>query len=267
MLSILSRQGIRRLWYFACVGGLSLGLVGGAIPQAAAPQQPPPAAASPLDEPLRLLAEARRSYQGVQDYSCTLIKRERLEGQPLTDNVIAMKVRTQPFSVYLRWQAPKALVGQEACYVAGKNNNMMRAHAKGLLGVAGWVSIDPRDPRAQKSSKHSITEAGIGNLIERFAGYWEKERALGVTQVRVADYEYNKRRCTRVETVRPENPGGQFTSYRSVLYFDQENHLPIRVEVYDWPKPGGSPDGELIEIYSYVDLRLNAGLGDDAFNY
>jgi hypothetical protein len=238
-----------------------------APPQATSPVQPATNTPSPLDEPLRLIAEARQSYQAVRDYTCTLVKREYLSGQPAEDNVIAMKVRSQPFSVYLRWLEPKSAAGQEACYVAGRNNGMMRVHSPGLLGAVGFVSIDPRDPRALKASRHAITEAGIGSLIERCAGDWEQERRLNLTQVRVADYEFNKRRCTRVEVIHPDNRGGQFVAYRNVLYFDKETRLPIRVEVYDWPRQGGSPDGELIEVYSYVEMRFNVGLGDEAFNY
>jgi hypothetical protein len=223
-------------------------------------------AASPMDEPLRLIAEARQAYAGVRDYSCVLIKREKMEGQPMVDNVVAMKVRAQPFSVDLRWQEPRSLAGQEVCYVAGMNGGKMRVHSAGMLGAFGFVSLDPDDPRARQTSRHSITEAGIGNLLERFGRGWENERRLNATQVRTADYEYNKRRCTRVETTHPTNPGGQFLYYRSVVYFDKETHLPIRVECYDWPRRPGDA-GEALEVYSYVNMRLNVGLGDEVFNH
>ena len=85
--------------------------------------------------------------------------------------------------------------------------------------------------------------------------------------MRVSDYEFNKRPCTRVETIHPDNRGKHFLTYRSILYFDKETKLPIRIEAYDWPKQGGSPDGELLEVYSYINLRFNTGLGDEAFNY
>jgi hypothetical protein len=243
-----------------------------------APQAPPaqsfanttptqPSAASALDQPLRILAEARESYRGVRDYTCLFIKKERLRGQLQPDHLIAMRVRTQPFSIYLRWHGPKPLTGQEACYVAGRNNGMMRVHSAGLLGAVGFVSMDPRDPRALENSRHSITDAGIGNLLERFTKGWEQERQLNRTQVRVAEYEYNKRRCVRVETVHPDNGGGRILYSRSVIYFDKEHRLPIRVENYDWPRPGGDPNGDLVESYSYVDLRLNVGLGEEAFSH
>lgn len=230
-------------------------------------QQPAPtAAANAMDEPLRLIATARQAYQGTRDYSCLFIKRERLRGQLQTENLIAFKARTQPFSVHLRWLGPKQFVGQEACYVAGRNNGMMRARSNGLLGAVGFVSLDPRDPRAMENSRHTITEAGLGNLIERFGEGWELDRRANRTQVRVAEYEYNKRRCTRVEAIHLDN-NGQSQFYRSIVYFDSTTKLPIRVENYDWAKPGTAAGGDLLEEYSYVDLRLNVGLSDRDFNY
>jgi hypothetical protein len=267
----------RRLWFYGFVGSLGLAMLGGATPPSAQPTATPPppqpmgqdaapAAASPMDEPLRLVAEARQAYAGVRDYSCVLVKREKMEGQPLVDNVVTMKVRAQPFSVYLRWQEPKALAGQEVAYVEGMNGGKMRVHSSGLLGTFGFVSLDPDDPRARQTSRHSITEAGVGNLLARLARGWENERRLNTSQVRIADYEYNKRLCTRVEVIRPSNPGGQFPFSRSVVYFDKETHLPIRVECYDWPRRPGDP-AEAVEVYSYVNMRLNVGLGDEVFNH
>jgi hypothetical protein len=70
-----------------------------------------------------------------------------------------------------------------------------------------------------------------------------------------------------VETLHPDNAGKQFAFYRSLVYFDQENHLPIRVENYDCPKPGGDANGTLVESYSYADVRVNVRLGDETFNH
>jgi Protein of unknown function (DUF1571) len=233
-----------------------------------AADNPPPAAPdgpSPMDEPLRLIGAARESFRGVRDYSCQLTKRERLRGQLQPENVIAMKVRNQPFSVCLTWQEPRALVGQEACYVAGRNDGMMRVRTTGLTAVLGFISLDPRDPRALEHSRHNITEAGIGHLIDGYGTGWEEERRINRSEVRVEACEFGGRPCTRVETVHP--PGDRrFTFYRSLVYFDKENHLPVRVENYDRPRPKGGADGELSEVYGYTDLRLNVGLRDEDFN-
>jgi len=225
----------------------------------------PPADASPMDEPLRLLAEANSSFANVTDYTCTLIKKESINGV-MMDQVMDMSVRNDPFSVYLRWLGPRDKVGQEACYVAGRNDGKMRVKSSGLIGVVGFVSIEPTDPRAMKTSRHAITEAGIGNLLQRLSTRWEIERKLNVTQVKIGEYEYNKRRCVRVETTHTANPDNQFFCYRAVIYFDKETHLPIRAEAYDWPTTPGDAKGTPMETASYTNLQLNVGLPDDTFN-
>jgi hypothetical protein len=221
---------------------------------------------SPLDEPLHLIAEARKAYAAVHDYSCTMIKRERLADGLSPAHAVAMNVRAEPFAVDLKWLVPKDFDGQEACYVAGKNDGNMRVKSSGLLGALGFISLAPNDARAKESSRHSITEAGIGNLIERFGRCWEEERGLGVTRVRLAEYEYDHRRCTRVETLQPVEERGRFTCQRCLLYFDRETHLPLRLECYDWPTHDGEA-GELLESYSYAHLKLNVGVSDAVFDH
>jgi hypothetical protein len=277
MTTLSARVAFFRPWLRGAAALLTLTTVSAASPPSSPPTTAQPAsltrrattapvAASAMDEPMRLMTEARARFEKVTDYTCTLVKRERINGQLTPDNVVAMSVHNQPFSVDLRWIEPKNLVGQEACYVAGRNGGNMRVKSAGFLGVAGFLSIDPTDPRAQKTSKHSITEAGIGNMINGIAEKWEIERQLNVTQVRIGEYEYNKRRCMRVETIHPTNPDNQFLTYRTILYFDKSTGLPIRMECYDWPRGKGDA-GELSEVVSFANLRLNVGVGDEMFNH
>jgi hypothetical protein len=222
--------------------------------------------ASPMDEPIRLIAEAKKAIDAVKDYSCVLVKKEKMGNKSPVENVISLRVRAEPFSVNMRFLEPKEFAGQEACYVAGKNGGRMRVKSAGLLGNLGFLTLNCDDARAKATSKHAINEAGLANMIDQFVAAWAKERTLNLTKVRLAEYEFNKRRCVRVETMQTANPGNQFLFQRIVLYFDKETHLPIRLECYEWPTREGEP-GELAEIYSYVNLRLNVGLGDDVFNH
>jgi hypothetical protein len=162
------------------------------------------------------------------------------------------------------WQEPKCLEGQEVVYVAGKNDGKMRVRPGGLLGSVGFLSLPINDPRTRKTSKHKITEAGIGNLIEQCEMGWELERKLKVTAVKVGTYVYAKRRCTRVELTHTGKAGGQLKHYKNVVYFDQQTNLPIRVENYGWPDEDKHP-APLIESFSYVNLRINPGVAAEAF--
>jgi hypothetical protein len=51
-----------------------------------------------------------------------------------------------------------------------------------------------------------------------------------------------------------------------VIYFDKETWLPVRTESYDWPRQGGPAEGELLECFSYIDMRPNVGLQEAMFN-
>ena len=258
----------RRVVTVTLVTLMGLVLFGGMAippPPPASPGTAPAGTPHPLDEPLRLLGAAQQAFAGVRDYSCTMIKQERISGVLSPVHVITVMIRNQPFSVYMRWHQPRACAGQEVCYVAGKNNGQMRAHSSGLLGAVGFVSVDPDDPRAKKTSNHLVTEAGLGNLMRRFEERWTNERQYNRAAVKVGEYEYNKRRCVRVETAYSQRVQG-LPYYRGVIYFDKELALPIRIELYDWPRAGGAPGGELIETYSYINLKLNPGLPDSTFN-
>ena len=65
----------------------------------------------------------RWAYSGVgnieklQDYSATLAKRERIGGKLLDYEYMFVKVRHNPFSVYMYFLAPADLKGQEVIYI------------------------------------------------------------------------------------------------------------------------------------------------------
>jgi Protein of unknown function (DUF1571) len=225
-----------------------------------------PQAPSPIERVGQLLAEANASFAHVRDYTGTVVRQERIGGQLQPEAVIDVRIRQQPFSVCLKWTSPKQLAGQKAIYITGKNNNEIRAKGAGLLAVAGYVSLPTNDPSVMKKSRHAITESGIGNIIDIISRSYEIERRLPAGQVTVtfADYAFQQRPCTRMELTHHVY-NAQLYCYRCVVYFDKALKLPVRVEVYDWPAANGNPKGELLECYSYINLRFNAGLTDAAF--
>jgi len=170
-----------------------------------------------------------------------------------------------PFSVYMRWLAPQNDKDQEVAFVQGKNNNRMRVKSK-KTGILGFISIDVTDPRVLQNSRHTILEAGIGNMIDTTIKTWEIERSLGKAKVMPpVQASYNKRDCVKLEMVRMEKHG-QAYCFRTVIYLEKVSKMPIRLENYDWPHPGGAADGELLEQFSYVNIEFNKGLKEAEFN-
>ena len=113
-----------------------------ALAQPAHGQSAPADTPTDMDQAIALLTEARLQFQNVRDYECRLVKRERVNGVLLPESVMTMKVRTNPFSMYLRCESPAADKGLEVCYVEGRNQGMMRVHPPSLLGILGFWSVD-----------------------------------------------------------------------------------------------------------------------------
>jgi hypothetical protein len=218
----------------------------------------------PIAQAKRTIAEAQVRFAQVQDYTCRFYKRERIDGRLGSQHVMLMKARTKPLGVYFKFVKPNA--GREAIYVAGRNGGKAVVHDVGLGKlIAGTLALDPLGSRAMEDCRHPITEAGIGHLIETLAERWGAEMQSGETHVTVQPgVMVGDRACTLIDSTHPKRaPGYMFHKVR--VYFDQEHGLPIRFEAYAWPRrPGAQP--ELLEEYTYANLKLNAGLREADFD-
>jgi hypothetical protein len=232
-------------------------------PVATAPSQAGSAGESPIARAVRIVAECQARYQAVRDYTCTFFKRERIDGRLNPEQVLTMKVRTHPQSIYLKFQQPSA--GREAIYVVGRNGGKVLAHDVGLTKLlAGTLWLEPTCGRAMQDCRHPITEAGIGPLLTKLKTRWSREWEPTESVAFRADQPVGPRRCTLIETTHPR-PRPDLMFYRVRVFIDNQLGLPIRFEAYDWPRPGQS-EAELVEQYTYADLKLNVGLDDDDFD-
>jgi hypothetical protein len=178
--------------------------------------------------------------------------------------VMAMKARSSPRSIYFKFQEPYR--GREAIYVEGRNSGKILAHDVGFTKLlAGTMELEPTSPRAMEENRHPISDAGIGALIDTVARRWAAElRPDEAILLFNPNMTIGPRRCLMVESVHPRHePEFQFHKVR--LYIDSELNLPIRFEGYDWPREEGGPV-DLLEEYSYIDLKLNPGLGEIDFD-
>jgi len=263
-------SAFRAFVFLAVAGGCC------AVAVAQQPYIPPPSGnLTPLPRPTpyeaagKLIVDAQSSFVRVQDYTGLLYRQERVNGQMPPEQVIQLRILQQPFSVAMKWLGPQKLVGQEAIYVVGKNNNQMKAKSAGaLLGAIGYLSFDPTDQRIMSGNRHPITEAGLGNLIDHMAkGHAaEATRPNDPVTYTFGEYRFLNRQVVRMEAIHT-NKVDQNYMHRSVVFFDKETRLPVRVENFDWPRPAGPPGGDLLECYSYVDLKFNVGLTDASFSH
>jgi hypothetical protein len=223
-----------------------------------------PAESDPILTAKRLIAEAKARFSQVRDYTCTFYKRERIDGKLSSMHTMAMKVRSQPFSVYFKFVQPNA--GREAIYVAGRNSGRVVAHDVGIgKFLAGTMRLDPRGSMAMEENRHPITEAGIAHLIDKLSERWASGMKHGECEVSIhSTARVNNRPCTMIVSTHPvKQPHLMFHTVK--VYIDQEWGIPIRFEGYDWPtRPGNSP--ELVEEYTYLNLKMNVGLAEPDFD-
>ena len=232
-------------------------------PLAARPRVEPKVEADPIAEAKAAIASCAQTYAGVQDYTCVFFKRERLDGKLSPFHSMALKARTRPHSLYFKFVRPTA--GREAIYVAGAHGGKVVVHDVGIGKLlAGTLKLDPRGSMAMEDNRHPITEAGMGHLIETVVTAWDNELSPAESHVVVHPHaKVGLRPCVMIESSHPTKRS-RFLYSMVKVYIDKEHNLPIRFEAYDWPKNGKPP--ELVEEYTYSDLKINVGLSARDFD-
>ncbi len=205
-----------------------------------------------------LLNEAQTSYKQINDYSGIMHKQERIGKKMYPKETIFFKF-AKPFKVYMKW-IKDPYKNREMIYVEGKNDNKIKAHEGGFIGIVS-VNLDPRGSMAMKGNRHPVTDMGIGNLLK-------------VVQTNVARAKKNKDTITviksgeekifgvdsiKLEATFPKEKDKGYYCYRAVFWVDREKKLPIKIMVYDW-------DNQLVEDYSYENLKFNIGLSEKDFD-
>ncbi len=121
--------------------------------------QIPVAAANehPLMPALRWAREGLPGIERIQDYTATVMKKERIGSKLGEDQYMAIKVRHKPFSVYSIFLAPAAEKGKECLYIEGANNGKMWAHGTGMqYKMFGTVSLDPDGNVAMQNQRYPL---------------------------------------------------------------------------------------------------------------
>jgi Protein of unknown function (DUF1571) len=226
-----------------------------------------------LKEHFTRLKAGRAQFSRLAGYTATMAKQERVGSDLLEEITYGVKVRQQPFSVYLKWQTG-AEAGKEVLYVDGTNENQLLVHLGGIKGrILPALKIDPFGSLALAHSRYPITKLGILALADTLIDRRELEMRENVT-VHVEqrpDADVEGRRCA-VYIFEDTDPAQSPVYRKSVQYIDQQWNVPLRVANYTWPEPGKHLDGPaldeatLIEYYMYSEVAIDAHLTDADFD-
>ena len=245
--------------------------------------------ASPVEpSPSQLLGQAVNDAKAVleylttnvTDYTCDFIKRERVRGKLLPVEQMTLKVRNEvvqngqvarPLSVYMKFHGPNTYKNREILFIQGQNNDKLlikEGGAKGRFLPAVWLS--QQNGLITCCNRHSISDVGLNNLIKRLiAAAAENTNADEECQIRyLHGAKVDGRSCSYLEVMRPVRKPGPLHEnnvYLTQVFVDTDMKIPVRYAAYDWPRrPGGRP--QLLEEYTYRNVKLNPGLGDIDFS-
>ena len=131
------------------------------------------------------------------------------------DQTMFIKVRQQPFSVYMHFLSPEGRKGEEAIFVEGRNNGNLLGHTPFLPGsLLGTVSLPPKGFIAMQGQRHSIQDTGILKLTRLLLEAAQKYADSPACFVRfLPDAKINDRPCTCIEAelphTTPDHPQGR----------------------------------------------------------
>ena len=209
-------------------------------------------------DPEEWLREAGAAYARVTSYTAVFHKQQRVAEKLHPEETILLKCRKKPFSLYMKWiRAPHQ--GSELLYVAGWNEDQVKAHRGGILRFVTH-NLDLWDPALMANNLRPVTSAGIGYLLETVATNIRKASKVGELEFSEPAAETVYGRNTQVlEVVFPRERAKDYDGRRYVINQDVETKILVRIRIYD-------RDDQLVENYGYENLHLNAPLADADFD-
>ena len=193
-----------------------------------------------------------------RDYTCTLIKQERISGVLGAEQEVQAKYKESPFSVAMQWTR-NAPLGDRVLYVEGKNdNNMLVRPANNFLRMlaGGAVTRKPDGPEAMRNTLLPCLFGFRKGMEDLIRVYCEARDAGHLKEAFGGFAEVAGRKTIVLERYLPA--ADNYPAWKTLLYIDPEFLVPVCIEGYDWDK-------QLSSRYVFQNIRFNTGLTDDDF--
>ena len=210
---------------------------------------------------IALLKLCQENYaQRYRDYTCKLIKQERIKGALGQEQHVRVKFLQQPFSVAMNWEK-NAPIADRMLYVEGKHNGQMIVRPKsGLLQLltGGAVFRKPDGADAMKNTLRPVSLFGFHRGTRALLDVYEAAEKAGHLREEFGGYaEVGGRKAIVLERYLPAKSEA-YPAWKTVVCIDMEYLVPIKIVGYDW-------DERLTSSYTYEEIRFNEGLTNDDF--
>jgi hypothetical protein len=228
--------------------------------------------ANDLDKLRQLSRVATSKYATIDDYVARFRTRELLPGNVQSNQVMMLKYRKTPRSLFMKWLPGSSAEGRELIRVDGKFNDQLQIRTGKSDPISGLkISIDPKSPRATSGTRRNVEDAGVGNMVERFArslGTFEQGQKSYGTFSYLGPQSREESPGVPMEAVLQEVPPGMEkllpNGAQRFWYFNAnpKNHemgLPTLIITKD-------ETGREVEYYCYDLVNTNVGLQDADFD-
>jgi hypothetical protein len=227
-------------------------------------QQPatPAGAEKPLlSQLIQDIERARERSESLSCYTAVLEMEEEIGGRLRDPEVVDLRFRSNPFSVYMTWRDST----QEALFVAGKNDDRLLIRpTKGLAAIKRVWNLEPESRVAMKSCRYSIRDTGLYKLAERVHQFYiDGAFDSDAIQCEVGSRVAHERELTEYVVEFPD--AKLCDKYSKCHYgFDNETGFLVTVKNYGWGEDGSQP---LLERYHYHTIDASREFSDTDFDH
>ncbi len=218
---------------------------------------------------IALLERGIEKLKHINDYKCTFSRQERVGGALLDPQVMKVKIRHEPFSVYLKWIVGDK--GRQAIYVQGLHDGKLLVQPGGFKGrLTGTLPLDPTDSLVMAESRHPVTEFGILKLATKIAKHQKQdlERGTGYRCQMYDNQVLDERPCF-LFVLEYDSPEICKAYRKSAIFIDKELSLPVGIRNYTWGidvDPEKIDEETIVESYTYSDIEFNSNLAMEDFS-
>lgn len=224
--------------------------------------------AAPAGDLKNLYRLAVERYADIDSYLVRFRRREQVGGKDMPEELMLMKFRKEPWSVYLKWLGSEGK-GREVVYVKGRHDDQIHTRLAGgdvpFMPAGKRMALAPDSPLVRARSRHPISDAGIGNLIARFGAALEHvergDNRLGTLQYLglVQHPEFSNPLEAVLQVLPPQAETALPRGGRRYWYFDTKLRFPVLVTTQD-------ATGQEVEFYCFDRFLFPSSLSDEEFN-
>ena len=221
---------------------------------------------------LLLLEKGHAKLSSISDYTATVYTQERVGGVLMDPQVMNLKIRHKPHSIYMKWLVGDK--GRELLYNDGENDGNMVVKVGGIKGkLLPPLNLDPHGSIALQESRHPATRVGMLELARQLLVDSRRGLTLreGFNADMLTDQRFDERDCYCFRVVY-EDPSVSEMYRKSIVMIDQEWCIPVMIKNFSWPMEGieideANLDKEtLVEHYSYTGIQFDQRLADADFS-